>query len=46
VLEPQRTLPWLPERWARALALRWIASGDGCDAGFEVVQGLGASPVS
>lgn len=32
---PRRFLPWLPARWARALALRWIASARGCDADYE-----------
>ncbi|MDE2370577.1 MAG: hypothetical protein KGN16_16530 [Burkholderiales bacterium] len=29
---PRRWLPWLPAAWARQLALRWIASGSGCDS--------------
>lgn len=36
VLEaPARHLPWLPQRWARRLAARWIAAGRGCDAEIE-----------
>jgi hypothetical protein len=35
VTAPARFLPWLPARWARALALRWIASARGCDADVE-----------
>jgi hypothetical protein len=33
--EPGRWLPWLPAAWAQALARRWIASAQGCDAGLE-----------
>jgi hypothetical protein len=35
VASPTRWLPWLPARLARHLALRWIASGTGCDADLE-----------
>jgi hypothetical protein len=34
VTAPRRYLPWLPAAWARRLALRWIASATGCDAGL------------
>jgi hypothetical protein len=32
---PQRWLPWLPAKWARALALRWIAAARGCDSDLQ-----------
>jgi hypothetical protein len=41
VADPTRHLRWLPRRWARALALRWIASGVGCDADLEVLAPIG-----
>lgn len=36
VEEPRRWLPVLPAAWARRLALRWIAAGQGCDSHVEV----------
>ncbi len=35
LVQPKRWLPWLPARWARGLARRWIAAGRGCDATIE-----------
>jgi hypothetical protein len=35
VAAPARWLPWLPAPLVRRLALRWIASGAGCDAEIE-----------
>ena len=34
--EPGRWLPLLPAAWARRLAWRWIAAGQGCDSHVEV----------
>lgn len=34
--EPRRWLPVLPAAWARRLAARWIAAGQGCDSHVEV----------
>jgi len=34
--EPRRWLPLLPAAWARRLAWRWIAAGQGCDSHVEV----------
>lgn len=36
VAEPRRHVTWLPAAWTRALALRWIAAGRGCDASLEL----------
>lgn len=33
---PRRHLPWVPARWTRRLAARWIAAGAGCDAEIEL----------
>ncbi|MBI5717269.1 MAG: hypothetical protein HZC37_06235 [Burkholderiales bacterium] len=38
IAEPAAWLPWLPARWARALASRWVAAGTACDAELEAVQ--------
>ena len=35
LVEPRRHLPWLPARLARALAWRWIAAAQGCDAELD-----------
>jgi len=32
--DPGRHLPWLPARWGRRLALRWIAAARGCDSDY------------
>jgi hypothetical protein len=32
--DPARHLPWLPRRWGRRLALRWIAAAKGCDSDY------------
>ena len=36
VVAPGRFVPWMPAAVARKLALRWIASGLGCDATLSV----------
>lgn len=39
VADPARWLPalrWLPQATQRALALRWIGAGRGCDASLEI----------
>jgi len=33
---PGDWLPLLPTTWARALAWRWIAAAEGCDADLQV----------
>jgi hypothetical protein len=33
--EPERWLPLLPAAWARGLARRWIAAGQGCDSDLQ-----------
>jgi hypothetical protein len=35
LVAPKRWLPWLPERWARRLVLRWIAASRGCDSDLQ-----------
>lgn len=35
VSEPGRHLRWLPQAWARRLALRWISAATGCDATIQ-----------
>jgi hypothetical protein len=34
--DPRSHLPWLPQRWGRRLALRWIAAAQGCDSDYVV----------
>ncbi|MFM7847519.1 MAG: hypothetical protein ACKO8N_02955 [Rubrivivax sp.] len=38
LLTPRRFLAWLPERFVRAIARRWIAAGSGCDAHLQRVD--------
>ncbi len=38
VSQPRRFLPWLPAAWTRAVALRWIAAGRGCDSDLQAVD--------
>jgi len=33
--QPQKWLPALPANWGRALASRWIAAAQGCDADLQ-----------
>jgi hypothetical protein len=42
---PGRWWPWLPERWARTLASRWISAASGCDSSLTVVD-VAAAEVS
>ena len=43
---PSDWLPWLPARWAQALARRWIAAGQGCDSDFEAGPAAGDQAAS
>lgn len=40
--DPSRWLPWLPARWARAVARRWIAAGQGCDCDYAATADAAA----
>ena len=44
--EPGRWLPGLPAGWARWLARRWIAAGQGCDSDLQTVPGTPADPAA
>jgi hypothetical protein len=35
LLQPARWLPLLPTGWARRLARRWVAAGQGCDCSLQ-----------
>ena len=39
--QPDRWLGWLPARWARSLARRWIAAAKGCDSDLETQRATG-----
>jgi hypothetical protein len=45
VTTPERFLAWLPSGLAHRLARRWIAAGDGCDAGIDMVSPSGHPPI-
>jgi hypothetical protein len=38
VADPKHYLGWLPQRWGRALASRWIAAGMGCDSSADLME--------
>jgi hypothetical protein len=42
--DPRRWLPALPAAWARGLARRWIAAGQGCDSDLQASPAAVADP--
>jgi hypothetical protein len=42
--EPRRWLPFVPAGWARWLARRWIAAGQGCDSDLQALPAADVGP--